>query len=45
MGSQAFLKKLTLPLVQRNLIGASCDAVPKRLDAVNLVFDRELVES
>jgi hypothetical protein len=32
MGGQAFLKDLTLPLVQRNLIGTGRDAIPQRLD-------------
>lgn len=31
MGGQAFLKKLTLPLVQRNLIGAGRDPIPQSL--------------
>ena len=31
MSCQAFLKELTLPLMQRNLIGAGRDPIPKRL--------------
>jgi hypothetical protein len=32
MGGQAFLKDVTLPLVQRNLIGTGRDSILQRLD-------------
>jgi hypothetical protein len=45
MGSQTFLQNLALPLMQRNLIGAGRDPFPETLDIVDLIFDREVVES
>jgi hypothetical protein len=45
MSSKSLLKELSLPIVQRNLVGVGRDPVPKGLHIVDLLFDRKIVEA
>ena len=45
MRSQTFFQQGPLPFLERHLIDSGCDAVPKRLHVVDLLFNRKLVES
>ena len=45
MGSQTFLQQSLLPFLERHLIDGGCDPVPQRLHVVDLLFNRERIES
>ena len=44
MRREALLQQNLLPLVQRHLVDASRDAVPERLNVVDLIFDSQAFE-
>jgi hypothetical protein len=45
MSGKPLLEDLSLPLVQRNLVGVRGDPVPKGLHVVDFLFDRKIVEA
>jgi hypothetical protein len=45
MSGKPFLQHCFLPLMKRHAVNASGNVVPQRLHIVDLIFDRELVES
>src|SRR4030095_7063238 len=42
---QALIEDLTVPFGNRNRLGSGCDAVPQRLQVVDLLVDRQIVET
>ena len=42
---QAFVEDFTVPIRNRNRVGAGCDSIPQRLHVVDLLFDRQVVEA
>lgn len=44
MRREALLQQNLLPLVQRHLVNARRDAVPERLNVVDLIFDSQALE-
>ena len=45
MGSDTLVKYLPMPFGNRNLIRPGCDASPKRLNVINLIFNRKIFET
>jgi hypothetical protein len=45
MRGEALRQERLLPLLQRNLVDVRRNVIPQRLDVLNLVFNRERVES